>query len=88
MSSDMMTGRDGRRSGADRRSQSITPYVDFTYSGPDRRLGTERRNGNDRRLLVDHRSFAERFGAERREFEYSLYVPEKRSGLDRRKSFN
>ena len=87
MPSDMMTGKGGRRSGVDRRSEFITPYVDLTYSGPERRSGNERRSGKDRRLLVDRRSFAERrFGIERREFDYTAHVPEKRSGLDRRKS--
>jgi hypothetical protein len=87
MPSDTMSGKGGRRSGADRRSKFITPYLEFTYSGPERRSDTERRSGEDRRLLADRRNFAERrFVTERREFEYTSYVPERRSGIDRRLS--
>ena len=49
MASDMMTGKGGRRSGVDRRSEFITPYVSFTYKGSERRSGDERRSGFDRR---------------------------------------
>jgi len=42
----------GRRSGADRRLKFITPYMDFTYSGTERRSENERRSGFDRRQEV------------------------------------
>jgi hypothetical protein len=87
MPSDTMSGKGGRRSGADRRSKFITPYVDYTYSGTERRSGVERRSGEERRHLTDRRNFAERrFVTDRREFEYTTYVPERRSGIDRRLS--
>ena len=52
MASDMMIGKGGRRSGVDRRSEFITPYVRFTYKGSERRSGDERRCGFDRRQAM------------------------------------
>jgi len=87
MASDLLSGKGGRRLGADRRSKFITPDVDYSDGGIERRSGDERRSGIDRRLLVDRRSIVEqRFGTERREFSYTMYVPERRSSLDRRKT--
>ena len=39
----------GRRSGADRRTKFITPYMDFVYNGDEKRSDDDRRKSNDRR---------------------------------------
>jgi hypothetical protein len=87
MPADTVSGKGGRRSGADRRSRFITPYVDYTYGGTERRSDTDRRSGTDRRSLIDRRCVqGRRFGKERREFSYTTFIPERRSSSDRRKS--
>jgi hypothetical protein len=55
MASDMMPGKGGCRSGADRRSKFITPDVDYTYSGLEKRSDTERRSGADWRQDVRYK---------------------------------
>ena len=39
----------GRRSGADRRQNFITPYMKFVYNGDEKRTDEERRKGEERR---------------------------------------
>ncbi len=39
----------GRRSGAERRTKIITPYVEYIYSGNEKRSEEERRNENNQR---------------------------------------
>ena len=49
MASDMTSGKGGRRSGADRRSEFISAYLECIYIGSERRSENQRRSGFDRR---------------------------------------
>lgn len=80
MASDMMSGREGRRLGDDRRSKFKTPY-----NGPERRSDGERRGGIDRRVFVDRPNPGDRrFDTHRRQFSYTKYIPERRLSGERR----
>ena len=86
MAADIISGRDDRRLGDDRRSKFIAPY-----NGPERRSDGERRGGVDRRVSVVHTIPGDRrFGTNRRQFSYTKYIPERRltgerrSGVERR----
>ncbi len=52
MASDMASGKGGRRSGSDRRSEFISAYIEFIYKGPERRSENERRCEFDRRKEI------------------------------------